>query len=100
MGIDELHIIKKPRGVITNIEKKTIVDLLENRNKETLSRYFVSLPNKERIELITMDMWRPYKDAVHVYLPQAFVVVDKFHITSMANIAMETIRKRLRASLV
>ncbi|WP_237172684.1 hypothetical protein [Paenibacillus lutimineralis] len=32
LGIDEIHIIK-PRCVITNIEERTLVDFLPNRNK-------------------------------------------------------------------
>jgi transposase len=46
-----------------------------------------------------MDMWQPYRRAVEETLPNATVVVDKFHIQRMGNNAMETIRKQLRASL-
>ncbi|TRC57884.1 ISL3 family transposase, partial [Mannheimia haemolytica] len=38
LGIDEIHIIK-PRCVITNIQQQTIVDMLDNRNKTTVTRY-------------------------------------------------------------
>lgn len=46
-----------------------------------------------------MGMWRPYRDAVNDVLPQARVVVDKFHVVKMANEAMESVRKSLRADL-
>ena len=46
-----------------------------------------------------MDMWRPYRQAVAAVLPNATVVVDKFHIQRMANDALEGVRKALRESL-
>jgi hypothetical protein len=41
MGIDEIHLIK-PRGVIANIQHNTIVELLPNRNKDTVVPKFCS----------------------------------------------------------
>jgi transposase len=98
LGIDEIHIIK-PRCVITNIEERTLIDLLPNRNKETVIGYLSRMPNKERVQYVTMDMWAPYRDAVRLVLPKATIIVDKFHVVRMANQAMETVRKQLRADL-
>ena len=98
MGIDEIYLIK-PRGVITNIQNNTVVDVLVNRNKETMMNYLGSLSNKEIIKLVSIDMWRPYKDAVEAVLPKATIVIDKFHVVRMANDALDTVRKSLRAEL-
>ncbi|WP_134912995.1 ISL3 family transposase [Paenibacillus sp. IHB B 3084] len=98
LGIDEIHIIK-PRCVLTNIEERTLLDVLPNRNKETVVGYLSRLPNRERIQYVTMDMWQPYKDAVKAVLPKAIIIVDKFHVVRMANQALETIRKQLREGL-
>ncbi|MEK5357986.1 ISL3 family transposase [Paenibacillus sp. FSL L8-0709] len=98
LGIDEIHIIK-PRCVLTNIEERTLLDILPNRNKETVVRYLSRLPNKARITYVTMDMWQPYRDAVKAALPKATIIVDKFHVVRMANQALETIRKQLREGL-
>jgi len=99
IGIDEIHIIGKPRGVITNIESNTVVDLLVDRSKTLITNYLMKLENRRSIKCVTMDMWQPYKDAVYSALPQAFVVVDKFHVLKMANSALEVIRKGIRADL-
>ena len=99
LGIDEIHILSKARCVITNIEQRTLVDMLTNRNKETVIRYLYNLENKKRIRYVTMDMWNPYRDAVKVVLPQAKIIVDKFHVVRMANDCLETVRKQLRADL-
>jgi transposase len=98
MGIDEIHLIK-PRGVISNIKNNTIVELLPNRNKETVITYLSKLEGSEHIQYVAMDMWRPYRDAVELVLPQAKIVIDKFQVVNMANEAMERVRKSFRESL-
>lgn len=98
MGIDEIHLIK-PRGVITNIQNNTVVELLPNRNKETIIKYLSSLQGKEEIAYVAMDMWAPYRDAVLQVLPDAKIVIDKFHVVKMANEAVERIRKSFKAEL-
>jgi transposase len=98
MGIDEIHLIK-PRGVITNIENNTVVELLANRNQDTIAKYLTGLKGKEKVQYVAMDMWKPYKTAVNAVLPQATVVIDKFHIVKMANEALEKVRKSMRADL-
>lgn len=96
MGIDEIHLIK-PRGVISNIENNTIVELLPNRNKETVTRYLSQLEGRDRIHYVAMDMWLPYRDAVETVLPQAMIIIDKFHVVKMANEAMERVRRQIQA---
>jgi transposase len=98
MGMDEIHLIK-PRGVITNIENNTVVDVLPNRNKDTIIKYLQGLENKASIKVCAIDMWSPYRDAIKQVLPHATIVIDKFHVVRMANNALDTVRKSLRAEL-
>lgn len=99
MGIDEIHIIKRPRAVISNIHASTIINMLPDRNKKTVATYLSQLPGRERVQYVAIDMWPPYRDAVYAVMPQAKVVVDKFHVLRMGNDAMEQTRKALRATL-
>ncbi len=39
-----------------------------------------------------MAMWKPYRRAVQAVLPQARIVVDKFHVVRVANEALEKVR--------
>lgn len=98
MGIDEIHLIK-PRCVVSNIANNTIVELLANRNKETVARYLARLPEKDRVQHVAMDMWTPYRDAVKTVMPWATIVIDKFHVVRMANDALERARKSMRGEL-
>jgi len=98
LGIDEIHIIK-PRCVIANIQNNTIINILPDRNKSTVIDYLQKLPDRQRIKYVAMDMWPPYRDAVKVVLPQASIVVDKFHVLRMANQALDTVRNSIREGL-
>jgi transposase len=80
LGIDEIHLGGRPRCVLTNVQQRTILDLLRDRNRSTVVTFLLGLADKERVELAAMDMWRPYKEAVNAVLPQATIVVDKFHV--------------------
>ncbi len=98
IGIDEIHLIR-PRGVIANIQNNTIVELLHNRNKDTMVHYLSHLEGRDQVQYVAMDMWKPYRDAVEAVLPQARIIIDKFHVLRMANNAMEGIRKGYRETL-
>lgn len=98
MGIDDIFLIK-PRCVISNIQNNTLVDILANRNKDTVAKYLLQMKNRDKVQFVAMDMWTPYRDAVTAVMPQAKVVIDKFHVVRMANDAMEKARKGLRSQL-
>ncbi len=98
MGIDEIHIIR-PRCVISNIHNNTVIEILPNRDKKSVIKYLHDLDGRDDVRYVAMDMWKPYKEAVYAMLPEASIVVDKFHVVRMANEAMEKARKSLRESL-
>ena len=98
MGIDEIHLIR-PRCVISNIQNNTIVNMLPNRDKKSVVNYLYNLQGKDQVQYVAMDMWTPYRDAVQAVLPDARIVIDKFHVVRMANDAVEKVRKSLREQL-
>ena len=98
LGIDEVHIVGKPRAVLTNIQQQTLVEMLPDRNKTTILAYLRSLEH-HKISVVTMGMWRPYRDAVQEVIPNAVVVVDKFHVVRLANYALEKVRKGYKSGL-
>lgn len=98
MGIDEIHLIK-PRCVVSNIKNNTIVEILKDRNKPTVTRYLSQLKGLDQVHYVAMDMWKPYRDAVETVIPDAQIVIDKFHVVRMANDGLERVRKSLREQL-
>jgi len=99
LGIDELFLIRKPRCIFTDVKRRSIVDLLAKRDKLSVSKWLTNLPGKKTVEVVTMDMWKPYRDSTQALLPAAKVVVDKFHVVRMANKCLDDTRKRLRADM-
>ena len=99
LGINELKIIGEHRCMITNVGELSIYDLLPNRRKADLTTYFKTLPDKHKVKVVTMDMWRTYKDVVNAQLPGRDIVVDRWHVVRMGNDALETVRKKIRRDL-
>jgi transposase len=99
LGIDEVHLNKQMRAVFTDIDSLKVLDMLPKRNKEDIIAFLKKLPDKHTIEVVAMDMWKPYKDAVNSILPHSKLVIDKFHVIQYGNIALETARKSFRETL-
>ena len=98
LGIDENHLRKQYCAVFTDVEKGRILEMLPNRNKESVKSFIRSLPGWKNIRCYTMDMWKQYRDAVYELKPDAIIVIDKFHVIMKLNAALESMRKQLRAS--
>lgn len=98
LGIDEVFLLKKGRAVFTNLEQSTIVGVLPDRLKKSVNKHLRTL-TVERVEVVAMDMCKSYKDAVREVMPNAAIVVDKFHVVRMANKCLEDVRKSFRGGL-
>lgn len=96
IGIDELFLMGKPRCIFTNCMENTIMDLLANRDKVTVTNWLKRRQYRELVQVVTIDMWKPYRDAALEAMVNAIVVVDKFHVVKMANHALDSVRKSLR----
>ena len=99
MGIDEVNLAGGMRCVITNLATNNVFEMLEARTQDHLKPFFSDLPDKENVEWVCTDMWRPFKRSFSKYLPNARLVIDKFHVVRMASDALEAERKRYQATL-
>ena len=99
LGIDEAHLCNNMRGVFVDVKNHGLIEMLPKRDKESVIEYLSSLPDRRNIRVVTMDMWRPYRDAVYETLPRAMIVVDKFHVIKEVTNAMESFRKEFQKAL-
>lgn len=99
LGMDEVHLLRSARGILTNIHARTLIDMLPNRSHDTMARRVSQLPNRQDIEVVAMDMWTPYRKIAANLVPYARVVIDKWHVTKYADAGMESVRKSFRAQL-
>lgn len=49
--------------------------------------------------VVATDMWRPYRNAVAVAMPEAAVVIDEFHVLRTPTSGLEGVRKAVRKGL-
>ena len=87
LGIDEISSQMAKYGgaylcVFVDNKKRTLNEILPNRSKITLSKYFEAIPKFERdkVKFVTIDMWEPYKDVCEKYLDNCEIAVDPFHV--------------------
>lgn len=99
MGLDEIHLIGKARFVVVDVEHGTLVDILETRNKDSITPYLARMEGREFVEIVAMDMWPAYRTAAYACFPNCQVVVDKFHVVKIATYCMDLVRKGLKGKL-
>jgi transposase len=99
MGVDEIYLLGQPRAVFTDLEARRIVEMLPERKKERIGRYFATLAGKDAISVVVIDMHRPYLDLIQEHIPQAKTVIDKFHVVKLVNEIVDRTRKETHAEL-
>jgi transposase len=99
MGIDEVNLAGDYRCVITNLATNNVFEMLEFRTQDHMMPFFEKLRDREKVEWICTDMWRPFKRSFSPYLPNARLVIDKFHVVKMASEALDDERKKYQATL-
>lgn len=100
LAMDEFA-VKKGKGenkynlVIAVPHERRLLDILPDRRQASVEAYLSSLVNKQRVQVVVIDMWRPYKRAAEKVLPQAAIVVDKFHVIRNVMWALDRVRRRI-----
>jgi transposase len=84
--------------LLYDIERGRVITMLPDRKKETLESYLISLPEefRQRISIVTMDMWEPYYEAVSNCLAHAMIVIDRFHLMRNLNDALTKARRTIQ----
>lgn len=99
LGIDELHLLGEYRCILTNIEARTIYDILPSRKIDVLRRYFPGMHDRQNVRFVTADFYKPYAVVAHDYFPGARLVIDRFHVQRMGSNGVEAFRKHYRKTL-
>ena len=93
LGLDEFTIHKGHghyRLVISAPELGIILDVLPDRSKESLETGFTQRGTAwcDNVEVCCADMWDAYHTVAKTKLPNAQLVVDRFHVTKNLNDAV------------
>jgi transposase len=100
LGIDGISTKKRHKDfvlIISDIGNKRVIEVLENRLKESLDKYFDDMPQeiKCKIKQVSIDMWSPYRDSVIEKLPHVEIVVDRFHVMKNLNDCLTNTRREI-----
>jgi transposase len=101
LGIDEIALKKRHKQyalVLSDVERHWVIAVLPERSKERLEHWFANLSTAERraIRVVSMDMWEPYRQAVHAKLPHAQLVADRFHVMKQLNDRLTQMRRSIQ----
>jgi len=98
IGLDEFSVSGRRlyHTAICNLVKGEVMEVVEGQGRQKVEEYLDSLPEPERVRGVAMDMHEPFRQAVQMCLPQAKIVVDKFHLIRHVNRAMDKVRSRLQ----
>lgn len=101
LGVDEISVRKGHQNyalVLTDIERRCVLEVFDNRLQETFEGWLDGLSQQEKrtIKVVSMDMWTPYRYAVQRKLPKAKIVADRFHVVKQLNHQLNLLRRKLQ----
>ena len=102
LGIDEVALLKGHRDFVAVISAQTdsgnlhLLAVLPDRLKETVGTWLATMPAafRARITTVCTDMWEGYRSAVTEVLPDAAIVIDRFHVARHYRKGVDELRKQ------
>lgn len=86
----------KYASILIDSDKECVLNLVEGRKEKSVKALFFELNEQEKqpqIEIINIDMWKPYMNAMQEIAPYAMQVHDKFHLVKKLSEAIDKTRK-------
>ena len=104
LGIDEIALRKGKHNycaVLVDIENGKLLRILPKRTKEEVGGELMKWDKEvlEKIEEVSIDMWRGYESVAEELIPQAEIVADRFHVMKKINEELDNARKRERKAV-
>lgn len=99
LGIDEIALVKGKGNycaVLVDLDKSELLAILPSRTQEKIKELLISWGEEIliKIEEVSIDLWRGYKNLVKECIPNAQVVADRFHVMTQVNKELDIERKR------
>lgn len=83
--------------IAQDFDSLTILAILDGRTQATIRNHFLrySRQVRNRVKVITMDMFSPYYDIAKKLFPNAKIAPDRFHIVQHLSRAMNRLRVQI-----
>jgi len=104
VGLDETSFVKlgghhtSYATTVTDVQHHQIIDILPTRDYVDVARFLNNQSEawKSRVIYGALDMSNVYAAVYSTILPRAAQVVDPFHVISLANRALDAVRRRVQ----
>jgi transposase len=96
LGIDELKLDRQMRAIFMDLAAARPLDIIHSRSKRDVALWLSRL-ERSKVQIVTIDMTGGYNDVIRAILPNARVVIDKFHILRYADEALKHVRSKARS---
>ncbi len=99
LSIDEKS-FKRGHSYVTVVSTPTtgvVIDICEGREKGSTTELLESIvlpEHRNKVETVSMDMWKAYQSSVAEVFPKTKVVHDRFHLVKYLNDAIDKVRRR------
>ena len=101
LGIDEVALLKGHGDYVAVVWARDaaghthVLAVLPDRLQATVQAFLETIPDrlKATVQRVCIDMWEGYAGAVAAALPQAQMVVDRFHVAVHYRNAVDELRK-------
>jgi len=102
LGLDEIALKKGQRDYVTLVTGRRrqgdieILGVLPGHEKAEGVEFLRSIPPRllQTVETVCCDLWEAYTEAVREEIPDARIVVDRFHVAKHYRQAAEQVRKQ------
>lgn len=90
-------------SIIYDGQTGAVLEVVEHRTQDAAQSAFTNLGeyvNLNEVQVVTMDMWKAFKNAANICIPQADIVHDRFHLAQYLNKAVDITRRGENKKLV
>ena len=103
LGIDEIALRKGHKDfacVLVDLQTGCLVEMLKERKQAYLMAYFQQKGEDflSQTEIFSSDMWDGFINVAEALMPNAVIVVDRFHVMGNLHKALDSFRRYLRRS--
>lgn len=94
LGVDDFAFRKRKRygTILVDLERHRVIDLLPNRESETLQKWLEAHPT---VEVVSRDRWWAYARGTSDGAPQALQVTDRWHLLKNMRETLERVLLRM-----
>ena len=102
LGLDEIALKKGQRDYVTLVtgrlsnDEIVILGVLPGHEKAEVVEFLRSIPLRilQKVQSVCCDLWEAYTEATREELPNARIVIDRFHVAKHYRQAADQIRKQ------